>query len=189
MYENKIVGNADVPLDDILFNPDNWRIHPKYQQEVLDEVLKTIGIIQGVIINQTTGRLIDGHLRVQLAERANMETIPAVFVNLTEEEEKLAIATFDPIVDLAVADRAKIDELLGSIDAEGINIQSLLKDLAEKYDVENFKTDDINFDEFSQVENQSFLFKVVIENIQSKEEAVELAKKFENSRVEQYRVA
>lgn len=60
-YKNKIVEMVDVEVDQVMFNPQNWRIHPKLQQEALDEQMQEVGWIQPVIINQRTGNLVDGH--------------------------------------------------------------------------------------------------------------------------------
>ena len=31
-YQNRIIGSGEEPLDQIMFNPRNWRIHPMNQQ-------------------------------------------------------------------------------------------------------------------------------------------------------------
>ncbi len=68
-YKNRIIGSGEESLDDILFNPRNWRIHPLSQQDALKGILEEVGWVQQVIINKRTGNLIDGHLRCQLASR------------------------------------------------------------------------------------------------------------------------
>jgi len=111
-WRNRIVRQGMLPVDDVLFNPFNWRIHPRGQQESLGDVLEQVGWVQQVIVNETTGHLVDGHLRVLLAERHNEGTVPAIWVSLSEEEEKLVLASLDPIGAMAVADQEKLDELL-----------------------------------------------------------------------------
>ena len=63
-YQNRIVGNGEEPLDQIMFNPRNWRIHPLHQQDALKGVLEEVGWVQQVIVNKQTGNLIDGHCAV-----------------------------------------------------------------------------------------------------------------------------
>ena len=46
-----------------------------------------------VVVNTTTGRLIDGHLRVELAKARASPRCPVVYVELTEDEERLVLAT------------------------------------------------------------------------------------------------
>ena len=100
-WRNRIIGIEDVAPDSLLANPANWRIHPKHQQDALEGVLNEVGSVQQVIVNQRTGNLIDGHLRVTLAMRRNEATIPVNYVDLSPEEESLILATLDPLSALA----------------------------------------------------------------------------------------
>jgi hypothetical protein len=72
-------------------HPENWRIHPEYQQEALAGVLEQVGCVQDVIVNRRTGRVVDGHLRVALAI-SRSERVPVVYVDLAEEEERQILA-------------------------------------------------------------------------------------------------
>lgn len=114
-WKNRIIGHEEVAPDQLLANPKNWRIHPKYQQDTLSNVLNDIGIIQSIIVNAATGFVVDGHLRVALALRENQPLVPVVYVDLTEEEENRAIAMFDTITALALPDKDKIADLLESV--------------------------------------------------------------------------
>lgn len=104
-WANRIVGYGDVDPADLLANPWNHRIHPQQQAEAVDASLDRIGWITPVIVNRTTGRVIDGHLRVAEAISRDEATVPVVYVELDEDEERLAIATFDAIADMAGIDR------------------------------------------------------------------------------------
>lgn len=121
-YENRIIGSGIINPKDIKKNPQNWRKHPASQGKALDEVLGTVGWIQEVIINKTTGNLIDGHLRVETAIKNNETEIPVKYVELTEDEERIALATFDPISAMAEQDSAMLKELLADIESEAVNM-------------------------------------------------------------------
>lgn len=114
---NRIVGHGEENPDQLLANPKNWRIHPKDQQDALEDVLQRVGWVQNVIVNQRTGRLVDGHLRVELALRRGENSIPVVYVDLDEKEEDLVLATIDPISGLAATDAVKLNELLKNVDS------------------------------------------------------------------------
>jgi ParB-like chromosome segregation protein Spo0J len=111
-WQDRIVGEGYEHPDNILANPYNYRIHSKFQQDSLEGVLDTVGWVQRVIINVTTQHLIDGHLRVTLADRHGVKKVPVVYVELTEDEEKLVLATLDPLSALAIHDKAQYDGLM-----------------------------------------------------------------------------
>lgn len=129
---NRIVRHEDAKVDQIIFNPKNWRIHPKEQQEGLKGILEEIGWVQEVVINEVTGNLIDGHLRVLLADRKGEKTVPALIVNLSEQEEAEVLATMDPIGAMAATDKNMLDTLLRDVDSRNADVQALLAKIAEK---------------------------------------------------------
>lgn len=131
-WKNRIVGYEDVAVDQIDFHPENWRIHPKHQQEVLDSVIREVGVVQNVIVNKRTGRLIDGHLRVILADRNGEKTIPATIVDISAEEESKILATLDPISALAGVDREKLAGLLHDVHTTDATLQQFCAEMAEK---------------------------------------------------------
>ena len=139
--KNRIVGNGEEPLDQILYNPRNWRIHPLSQQDALKGVLEEVGWVQQVIINKRTGNLIDGHLRCQLAAREGQKTIPVVYVDVSEDEEALVLATLDPIAAMAATDKQKLDELFQDINSDNENVQKLISEIATEHIV-NQPTDE-----------------------------------------------
>jgi ParB family transcriptional regulator, chromosome partitioning protein len=116
-YRNRIVGQGVKPASHFMANPWNWRLHSKRQQEALQQVLQQIGWVAQVIENVTTGHLIDGHLRVMDALKGDRD-VPYIQVQLTEDEERLILASFDPIGALATADAAKLADLAKDLDLE-----------------------------------------------------------------------
>lgn len=129
--KNRIIGSGIEPLDSILFNPRNWRIHPLSQQDALKGVLEEVGWVQEVIVNKRTGHLVDGHLRCQLAAREGAKTIPVKYVDLSEDEEALVLATLDPIGAMAATDKQKLDELFQDINSDNENVQKMMAEIAE----------------------------------------------------------
>jgi hypothetical protein len=125
-YQIRIVGYAMADPEQLLAHPDNYRVHPKNQQESLDGILSEVGFVQNIIVNEVTGRVIDGHLRVALALRKNIKSIPITIVNLTEAEEALVLATFDPITAMAKIDNEKLEELLRYVETDNTALQELL---------------------------------------------------------------
>jgi len=128
-WHNRIVGEGEEAPDQLLANPANWRIHPKLQQDALAGILDEVGWVQRIIVNRTTGHLIDGHLRVTLALRRDEPTVPVLYVELTAEEEAKILATLDPISGLAVADKEKFDQLLHGITVDDAALDEMLSGL------------------------------------------------------------
>jgi len=124
------VGQGFEQADQLLANPHNFRVHPQGQQEVMEGALDELGWIQNVVVNRQTGHLIDGHLRVKLALRHEQNEVPCMYVDLTEEEEKLAIATLDPIGALAATDQEILDGLLQEISVDNEALQEMLDEMA-----------------------------------------------------------
>jgi len=111
-WRNRIVGMGEEAPDQLLANVKNWRIHPKNQQDALSGVLNSVGWVTGVIVNKRSGTIVDGHLRAALSISRNEPTIPVIYVDLTEAEEALILATLDPISAMAATDADKLRELM-----------------------------------------------------------------------------
>jgi len=132
-WQNRIVSTGSETAGNLLAHPDNWRIHPRQQQEGLQAVLATVGWVQDVIVNRLTGRVIDGHLRVTLALRQGEETlVPVKYVELTEDEERLVLTTLDPLGAMAATDDAKLSELYEQVQTDDPELQKLLASIAEE---------------------------------------------------------
>jgi DNA modification methylase len=118
-WRNRIVGYGEEEASQLLANPKNWRIHPKNQQAALEGSLDKIGWIQNCVVNRSTGFVIDGHARVALAISRG-EKVPCLYVELTPQEEALAIATLDSITALARTDQDILDSLV--LDLRGFEL-------------------------------------------------------------------
>lgn len=131
-WRNRITGSGEEAPDQLLANPKNFRRHPRHQQDALRGVLEEVGWVQEVIVNTTTGHLVDGHLRVELALRDGAASVPVKYVSLSESEEALILATLDPIAALAYADKDTLDALLRDVSTGDAAVQQMLAELAER---------------------------------------------------------
>lgn len=126
-WKSRIVGAGEEDPEQLLANPENWRIHPHYQQDALQEILTTVGWVKPVIVNARTSHVVDGHLRIHLA-LARQEKVPTLYVDLSLEEERLVLAALDPLTGLAVPDKAKLCALMGDIvDTEAMTENAALR--------------------------------------------------------------
>lgn len=128
-FRTRITGEGMEQPDQLLANPFNFRRHPKEQLDALEGALDEIGWIQRVIVNTETGHLIDGHARVELAIRRGEKEIPVIYVELTETEERIALATIDPIAGMAYHDEQTLSEILDGLDVSNQELADFLEGL------------------------------------------------------------
>lgn len=131
-WKNRIVESGMIAPSAIEGHPENWRTHPQHQREALTGALRELGWIQQVVLNKRTGYLIDGHLRVALALEAKESEIPVLYVDLSEDEERLALLTLDPIAALAETNREALTTLLHEVQSGEAGLQAMLSELAER---------------------------------------------------------
>jgi hypothetical protein len=87
-WRNRIVGSGEEPPEQLLANPANWRLHPKEQQRALAGALPEVGWVVQVLVNRTTGHVVDGHLRVNLAISRGAATVPVFYVASTRPKRR-----------------------------------------------------------------------------------------------------
>lgn len=125
-WRNRIVGSGEAPPDELAANPRNWRIHPAAQQAAVGGALDQLGWIQQVIVNRSTGFVVDGHLRVAMALARGEPMVPVLYVELDEGEEALALATFDPLSAMAVSSPEKLAELMRGLTVDDPALLAML---------------------------------------------------------------
>jgi hypothetical protein len=128
-WRSRIVATGDESPEQLRANPANWRRHPDAQRAVLGEMLDQVGWVAQVIVNRTTGNLVDGHLRVEMAVERSEPTVPVSYVELTDEEERLVLAALDPIAGLALTDDAALAALVDGLEVGGA-LEQLLAELS-----------------------------------------------------------
>lgn len=131
-WRNRIIGYGEEAPDQLLANDKNWRIHPKAQQDALAGVLREVGVVQNVLVNQRSGKMIDGHLRAMLAISAGQPTVPVTYVDLDEAEEAKILATIDPLAAMAGTDTELLKSLLAEVSTGDAALQALLDGMAMK---------------------------------------------------------
>ena len=127
MIRDRIKELRRVPARDLRPAPDNWRTHPKAQQDALQGVLAQIGYADALIAHELPDgalELIDGHLRAETTP--DME-VPVLVLDVDEAEAKLLLATLDPLAGLAEANNDALDALLRDVqsDSPALHVQPL----------------------------------------------------------------
>jgi hypothetical protein len=133
-FPSLIVGHGEADLSEIMFNPDNWRAHPVVQREGMTEILEKIGIAQTIIVNKRTGRLVDGHMRVELMIEKGMTHGPVTYIDCDEDTERQLLLFFDRIGMYAEGDTEQIERLISESPARGEITAGLLAEMARDYE-------------------------------------------------------
>ncbi len=131
-WVNRIVGHGTEDPRALLPHPLNPRLHALAQKKALAAAIHRIGYLVSVTKNVRTGRLVNGHLRVELAILEGQAEVPVEYVDLSPEEEVEALAYIDPITAMATQyDPGRLDALLRQVHVEAPELQQLLSDLAK----------------------------------------------------------
>lgn len=139
-WRNRIVGQGNADPADLVPNPKNWRLHPTVQREIAQSSLGSIGWIQQPIVNKRTGHLIDGHMRVEVALAKGEKSIPVLYVDLEENEEKQALALLDPISALAGSDNERLSDLLCGMSTTDQVLSRYFGEMGEEADMGTLRT-------------------------------------------------
>lgn len=135
-WANRIVQYGEQPANQFLAHDLNARRHPAKQREALRGSLDAVGWIAPVIVSARTSKILDGHARIEEAlSRDENAPVPFAEVDVSENEERTILATFDPITGLATYDREALDALLREVDTGDAALQSLIADLAAQNDL------------------------------------------------------
>jgi hypothetical protein len=131
-----IEGLSWVVNSSLTNNPQNWKHHPRRQQEVLrtdigEEPGKgLVGWAGASLYNKRTNRLIDGHGRKALYSDKPDAIVPVLIGDWSEEEERTILLHLDPTAAMAETNIAKLKELQ---EAHRKDIDSIREELSEKH--------------------------------------------------------
>ena len=130
---NRIIAHSDEDPKTLKANPLNFRRHPGAQRAALRGSMEQLGWVKAVLVNKTTGLIIDGHARVEEAIKSKTN-VPVDWVELTPEEERLALAILDPITEMATRDDEMLGQLLLNLEAKDDGVNALLETLRASID-------------------------------------------------------
>lgn len=130
---NRITEVRRMRLGDVAQCPFNWKDHPLSQIKAFEGVLKELGWM-GVPLayhSEKVGGLAwaDGNMR---GKRLPDLEADVGITDLTDEEVKYALLTYDPIAAMAEANREKLGALLQGVQSDQAAVQEMLSELAER---------------------------------------------------------
>lgn len=111
--KNVIVSTSEEEPETLLNHPANYKKHTEDQAEAMTAILADVGFVSEVLVNKRTMRILDGHMRVEIA-KINGTKIPVRFIDIPEEEEAKYLAVIDPSARLAKVQRIKFDKIINA---------------------------------------------------------------------------
>jgi hypothetical protein len=127
---NRIVSYADVAPGELLEHPDNLVIHTAEQEAQMEHLLKTVGWVARVLVNKNSGRIIDGHMRVVVAQRNGAKTVPVAYLDLSDDEERKALLYLKRTTALARIDPVNLEVLINSVVTDDDTVSQMLQAFA-----------------------------------------------------------
>lgn len=77
-----------IKIEDLVPAEYNPRQATEKQFEDLKKSIQKFGIVDPIIVNKRTQGIVGGHFRVEVAKSLDIDEVPCVYVDLTDEEEK-----------------------------------------------------------------------------------------------------
>lgn len=134
-WQNRIVGHEAVDPLTLRAHAKNIRTHASAQRRLLESALDELGHVGEIVVSQRTRRVLNGHLRVELAIGRDEPTIPVTWIDVDEAEELVVLAFFDQIGEQAEIDAAKLKHTFSQVTAGSDGLQTMLADWAASYAV------------------------------------------------------
>lgn len=113
-------------------HPRNWRRHPPLQREAMGGALDEVGWAGALLYNEATGRLLDGHMRRQVALAKGISAVPVLIGTWSAAAEAKILLTLDPLAELAEYDAVQLDAVLRETETSSEALALLLTNLSEE---------------------------------------------------------
>ncbi len=123
--------------EELADNPLNYRLHPTDQVSGIKGALSEVGWAGALLFNESTNRLIDGHLRKGLPAELMVDgKVPVLIGSWTEDQERLILASLDPLAAMAEVDKDMLAQLMDGLEADTEGLKGVLEGLAGEVLVE-----------------------------------------------------
>jgi hypothetical protein len=128
IWQNLISHRTTVDPLELLPQEHNFRIHALNQRQVTTASLDELGHVGDIIVNIRTGKIVNGHLRVELAIAEGQERVPVTYIDCDEATEKIILAFFDQVGEKAITDADRLRRTIAQIDIGSTHLQASLDD-------------------------------------------------------------
>ena len=126
LWQNLISHRTQVDPLELLPQVHNFRIHGQNQRQVTTASLDELGHVGDIIVNVRTGKIVNGHLRVELAIAEDQRTVPVTYLDCDEATEQIILAFFDEVGAKAITDGDRLRATIAKIDIGATALQDSL---------------------------------------------------------------
>jgi DNA modification methylase len=112
--KQKQITVDNVPIDDLRPDPFNPRRISDAELEALARSIQEFGLVDPIIARREDRTVVGGHQRLRVARRLGLKTIPAIYVDLSEERARLLALGLNRIS--GAWDEALLARLLADLD-------------------------------------------------------------------------
>jgi hypothetical protein len=133
-FRDRIIDFRRVKASELKPNPENPWQHPEDQRVAMEAALRELGFVDAVMTRQLKDgslQICDGHLRSELGED---QEVPVLVTDLTEEEARKVLLTFDELKDLADLDPESYAALLKEVEFEDKELKKFVEEVASELD-------------------------------------------------------
>lgn len=127
-----------VPIDKIIPNEKNNNIHTEDQKARARKIFDYQGFRNPLLISNRTGKLVAGHLRLEIAKEKGVKELPCMYQDFESEEQEYAHMTADNALaswselDLAQINTDILD--IGPFDIDMLGIKDFVIEPIEKFE-------------------------------------------------------
>lgn len=128
---DRVVEIREVRAGDLLVNPENFRGHPDAQRAAMEGVFAEVGNVDVLKVVETPEglMLLDGHLRRDIFAD---DVVKVAVLDLTEEEARKVLLTFDRLTTLAEFEDGDLSRLMDAVAFEDAQVAEMISTWREE---------------------------------------------------------
>ena len=111
--DDHVLGDVEwVDPGQLVAHSVNWRRHDRAQKDAFRTALERHGWIKALVCSRRSGRILNGHMRHEVALEDGLALVPVRWVRCRDERhEDEVLATFDGVGSLAARRRTNLRRL------------------------------------------------------------------------------
>lgn len=169
---DRIKSLVRVRAGELYSNSKNWRVHTEDQENVLRSLVSRLGFVDAVLVREIPQgyEIIDGHLRASIEPDT---FIPALVLDVDQQEADLILASLDPVSTMAETDTQKFADLIATLEEQSDAVEQMFRKISEHSG--SFDVDEAEFPEMNDGEktHEQMTFTVTVDQAEVIKQALQ----------------